>query len=523
MALTKLGGISEIGTAIAFHGLVTYIGTNLGNVYRMVNSTGVATLLDSVNEKIISMSIMHPTLYVSTVRGNVYSYAITVSDDKAASESIGSQANTAGSGVALTAAVPGAFRVFSDDNGLNIGDSVRGIQSRMLLTVDQSAGTIRSLQGQLKLLTGVDVTTGIYTAVQGYVELAGTHVVKTGATFSCFDASLEIGTSLTVDVGGEAFGVHVETTGAGTITNNGKCAGIGITKASGAASWPVGLLIDTSVVTTGILIGTCTTAIDIDCTTDTTSAVTGSIHTDGGVGIAKSLWVGTTLITGAGAVGAPAVQVGSADTGLYQVSAVQTGFAQDGVLVSLFDSEGLKPNSVQLRVAMGTTPVGTVAIKEYGDGKDITTVLTLTNFIVGALAGAAAGLGVGNIVYAFPAGQHLELVSALSDVVLTAAGTAVATDTGLGSVIASGAVLTLDGTATFEDRLTGQTINTDPAGGAAVSALKAATAGIGTGISLNVAASVKNVFLNSAGNWNADNTGNLTASGTIVLKWTRMA
>lgn len=182
----------------------------------------------------------------------------------------------------------------------------------------------------------------------------------------------------------------------------------------------------------------------------------------------------------------------------------------------------IRTTSVKAKVPIGTTPVGTVSIEEYGDGKDFTTVLTLTNFIVGTLAGAAAALGVGNIVYAFPAGQHLELVSSFSSLVLKAAGTAVATDTGLGSVIASGAVNVLSGTATFEDRLTGQTINTAAAGGAAVSALAAATAGIGAGISLNVAGSVKNVFLNSAGTWNANNTGNLTASGTIVLKWTRM-
>lgn len=225
---------------------------------------------------------------------------------------------------------------------------------------------------------------------------------------------------------------------------------------------------------------------------------------------------------GVGAVGTPSVTIGSTDTGFYQVSGAQTGFSQDGALVAIFDSEGIKPDSVQGRAAFGTTPVGTVTFKEYGDGRDMTTVLTLTNFIVGALAGAAADLGVGHIVYAFPAGQHIELAYSLSSLVLTAAGTAVATDTGLGSVIASGVIAVLSGTSTFEDRLTGQTINTAAGGGAAVSALKAATAGIGAGIALNVAANVKNVFLNSAGTWNADNTGNLTASGTITLKWTIM-
>lgn len=231
---------------------------------------------------------------------------------------------------------------------------------------------------------------------------------------------------------------------------------------------------------------------------------------------------GSQILGASGAVGTPSVAVGATDTGLYLVSASQTGVSQDGTLVAIFDSEGIKPDSTQVRVAIGSTPVGTVTFKEYGDGKDITTVLTLTSFIVGALDGVAADKGIGNIVYEFPAGQHFELVYSLSSLVLTAEGTAVVTDTGLGSVIASGAIAVLSGTATFEDRLTGQAISTDPAGGAAVSALTAATAGIGTGISLNVAASVKKVFLNSAGTWNADNINNLTASGTIVLKWSRM-
>lgn len=176
-----------------------------------------------------------------------------------------------------------------------------------------------------------------------------------------------------------------------------------------------------------------------------------------------------------------------------------------------------------MKTPLGTTPVTTVTFNEYGDGRDITTVLTLTNFIVGAFTPAAAALGIGNILYTFPAGQHLELVYGFSNLVLTAAGTAVNADVGLGSVIASGAVSVLSGTGTFEDRLTGQTIGTAAAGGTAASALLGATAGIGTGIALNVAANIKNVFLNAAGTWNANNTGNLTASGVVTLHWTYMS
>ncbi|MFH1718550.1 MAG: hypothetical protein ABIF19_14445 [Planctomycetota bacterium] len=372
-------------------------------------------------------------------------------------------------------------------------------------------------------ISGTNTASGLHISGD---QVVGVLFESTAAAEAALRATVPTG--ITLDAG-----IDINCTSTGVVTS-------GLTM-QGTGTFTTCITLSATTMTTGIKIGTgATTAIDIDCATDTTSAVTGSIHTDGGVGIAKALWVGTTsrlvglvttdgavsvgttLLTGAGAVGAPSVQIGAADTGLYLVSATQTGFAQDGVLVAIFDADGIKPDSVQPRVALGTAGAGTVTFKEYGDFRDMTTVLTLTNFIIGAPGAAAAAKGFGNIVYAFPAGLHLELVSSFSAIVLTAAGTAVASVTGLGSVVASGVIAVLSGTTTFQDRLAGQTINTAAGGGAAVSALLAATAGIGTGISLNVAASVKNVFLNSAGTWNADNTGNLTASGTIVLKWTRM-
>lgn len=177
------------------------------------------------------------------------------------------------------------------------------------------------------------------------------------------------------------------------------------------------------------------------------------------------------------------------------------------------------------QTSLGSTPVGTVSIKEYSaDGHNIVTVLTLTNFIVGALAGAGAALGVGNIVYAFPASPdaHIELTSYFS-LSLTAAGTAVAVaKVGLGSVIATGAVSVLNGTPTFMDRLTEQSVPTASTGGAVTVGVTNVTAGLATGIGLNVAASVKNVFLNTAATWNANNSGNLTATGTVVLSWIKL-
>ena len=173
----------------------------------------------------------------------------------------------------------------------------------------------------------------------------------------------------------------------------------------------------------------------------------------------------------------------------------------------------------QFGATLMTTPVGTVTVAESGDGRDITTVLTLTNFIVGTLNGAVS-LAVGNIVAAFPAGAHIE-EAYYASLSLKCASTVKTPKTGLGSVIASGAVVVLNGTATFMDRMTEQTAwVTAPTGGTAAAALTKPTAGALTGIALNTASSV---FLNAAIDWAAGNTGNLTATGTIVIKWTKMS
>jgi len=204
----------------------------------------------------------------------------------------------AGSGTAISASQLYAGAVYADDAGadLDAADSVRGLLSRFLLTTDQNGCSIRALQGQLKMATGVDLTLGVYTALQGYVEMAGTHIAKTGSTFSCADLSMEIKTSLTVDSGGEACGLHVETTGAGSITNNGTCAGVLIDKASGAASWPIGLFIPTGCTRTPIKIGTWIS------NTASTGHVLAALAEDSGAGASAAIGVycddGGAAVTG---------------------------------------------------------------------------------------------------------------------------------------------------------------------------------------------------------------------------------
>ena len=83
---------------------------------------------------------------------------------------------TAGSGIALSASDTSAVAIYGDDNELSIASNVYNLRTRLLLTVDQAGASIRALMAQLKLANGVDVETGIYTASQGYLELAGASI-----------------------------------------------------------------------------------------------------------------------------------------------------------------------------------------------------------------------------------------------------------------------------------------------------------------------------------------------------------
>jgi len=236
---------------------------------------------------------------------------------------------------------------------------------------------------------------------------------------------------------------------------------------------------------------------------------------------------GSGIVLPVGAVGTPSVQIGAVDTGLYLVSAVQTGFAQDGVLVSVYDSEGIKPDSCQFRTAPGTLASAGVTVRHYGDGRDVTSVFTLTNYIIGPLAGAAAAkvLVPPEALYIFPAGGHI-LAASRTSLGLTATGTAVTPDVGLGSVVGDGSAFATLNLATVgitvEDILTGYAIADTVTHAAVASGPITPTAGALAGIALNKATDSKNLFLNAAATWNADNTGNLTATGTITVKWTIM-
>jgi hypothetical protein len=171
--------------------------------------------------------------------------------------------------------------------------------------------------------------------------------------------------------------------------------------------------------------------------------------------------------------------------------------------------------------AVGTAGAATVTIADGGMNKFHVTTLTLTNFIVGNMGSAAASKAIGNKVFSFPAGVHLHHVSYFS-LGFTGAGTAKTPVVALGSIVGVGAIATLHATLPTADDYTAESAIANITGTAKVLGPVGAVAGLMTGISLNKVGDVKDVFLNAACAWAADNTGNLTATGTIVLVWTKL-
>lgn len=160
----------------------------------------------------------------------------------------------------------------------------------------------------------------------------------------------------------------------------------------------------------------------------------------------------------------------------------------------------------------GAKGAATITAKEYGDGLNHVTELTLKEFAVGSAVGAA-NLAFGAKIYELPAGaQAIEKVYV--DIALKGTTNIVADtpDVGIGSVVGSGAVAVLGGTGTFEDYLTGQTSGAID-GTNDIEAMAALTSGIG----LNKSTDEKSIFLNAADGWAG--AGDVTASGKIVIVW----
>jgi hypothetical protein len=169
-------------------------------------------------------------------------------------------------------------------------------------------------------------------------------------------------------------------------------------------------------------------------------------------------------------------------------------------------------------VAIGGTAATGVTAAEVQDGSYHRTTLTVAT-VMPAIAGGA-NLAVGKLLYTMPAGviaiwaSHMALALDEADGNITAD----TPDGGLGTVIASGVVALLNGTATFENILTGQTFN--DCNGTVETVALAPTAG--APFIMN-AADAHTVHFNLADGWAANGEAALAVSGTVTLLWSQLA
>lgn len=161
------------------------------------------------------------------------------------------------------------------------------------------------------------------------------------------------------------------------------------------------------------------------------------------------------------------------------------------------------------------SPGGTYAMaEERGDRHAHRTVLRVQSTLP-AIAGGA-NLAVGKLLYTFPAGEVIVRAASMSMAIKQTQGfiNADTPDVGLGTVVASGAVALLSGTATFEDILTGQTA-ADCNGTATVKTVSNQVLTVAT-------ASAHTVYFNVADLWAASGDAAALIYGTVVLDWTFM-
>ena len=246
---------------------------------------------------------------------------------------------------------------------------------------------------------------------------------------------------------------------------------------------------------------------------DWTISTTGAMANIGDVGCASVTSTGgVDLGTSQALVGTTALTIGDGT----QTGAVSTS---DWTISATGDLA--KIGTIKTQSNIGAVEGNGVTAVEYGDGYNHVTILTLVATILG-VPDPGNNLAIGDTIYVFPAGA--QLIEAMDmNMALTVAGeTGDTPELGLGSVMGAAAHATLGAAgATMEDYWEGTAV--DSCGGTAEAlGIKGATAGYGTGIALNNSTDVKYLCINAADGWHASVTGNLTADGTVAIKWTTL-
>ena len=152
-----------------------------------------------------------------------------------------------------------------------------------------------------------------------------------------------------------------------------------------------------------------------------------------------------------------------------------------------------------------------VKVAETGDGVNFQTKLTI-NSVLPTIAGGA-NLAVGKLLYTLPAGAIIVHSAHMNMAIQQTDGNidADTPDVGLGTVIASGAVSVLSGTATFENILTGQTA-ADCDGTPTVKT-------VANQVLVIEEADAHTIHFNVADGWAASGDAGALIQGTVVISW----
>lgn len=169
-------------------------------------------------------------------------------------------------------------------------------------------------------------------------------------------------------------------------------------------------------------------------------------------------------------------------------------------------------------VNVGTAATGVTAV-EYGNGYEHTTVLTVST-VLPSIAGGAS-LGVGVLLYTLPAGAQIISESYMSMAITQTTGhiNANTPTVGLGTVIASGAISVLSGTATFQDIMVGSAA----ANCTGTPTVNTALATSSPFVVIRNAAAAKTIYFNAAAAWSASGDPAAILAGTVTLHWQTMA
>lgn len=172
--------------------------------------------------------------------------------------------------------------------------------------------------------------------------------------------------------------------------------------------------------------------------------------------------------------------------------------------------KGLIPDDHKVygvNVGAAVSDSGLVAV-EYGDRFNHVTEITIPSGAFTQSVDSNTALGWGRKIYDFPEGA-IKVTRVHYDLAVGASSSDTAwADVGAGSVVASGGVAVLGGTATFEDFVDGFAATTTNIEGG-----KEAEAG-----QVDGTATAKDFYLNFADTWADD--GDLTFTGKITIHWT---